>query len=76
MKRSIFRGLVIGLTVGIGLALTSCVQNCEYLFTDEYIERDFYGREYLVIEDVYECNTIVRDRVLQNNGEVEIEDLN
>lgn len=62
------------------LSLTSCVNNCDYLFTEEREVPvfDFYGDIIgyeLVVEDVYECNSIVRDRRFVSNDEG-IENLN
>ena len=61
----------LGLLLGLGLVLlTSCVRDCEYLYTDDYIETDpWTGFSYRVVEDVYECEVIVRDRVLINNDD-------
>lgn len=60
-----------------GITLSACVNNCEYLFTEERevpiygFGGEVVGFEYIV-EDVYECNTIVRDRrfeAINNNIE-------
>ena len=63
----------IGLLI-LGLTLTSCTNNCAWVGTETTRYDDGFNI-YEETYDVYECETILRERVLINNKET-IEDLN
>ena len=52
----------------VGASLTSCVNNCDWIGTETY-EYDDGFNVYIEVYDVYECDTILRDRRLINNDE-------
>ena len=58
-------GLLLGVVL---LTLTSCVNNCEWIGT-ETIETRIGFDTFVEVYDVYECETILRDRRLINNDE-------